>query len=129
MGSYSAFSLGEPYKSADEASKAKRNSVLGLCFLIAVQIPLILFFWWMSVNSTPSSLPVAAAFDELLLLIFATALYFRNSRVIAVLFVAFAAFELVSTMILKISATGSYSPPAMGLFIFAISIQLAAVVF
>jgi hypothetical protein len=35
--------LNEPYKSAEDAYKAKQNVVLEFCFLIAIQMPLVLF--------------------------------------------------------------------------------------
>ena len=123
------FSLGEPYKSVDEAFKAKRNTLLGICFVLAVQSPLILFFWWISVTSTASQLPASPFVGSLFYLIFAVILYVWNWRLAASLLLAYAIFDFVATMAVKISVTGSFAPPAMGLIMLAITAQLAIVVF
>ena len=103
------FSLGEPYKSVDQAFKAKRNTLIGICFVLTIQAPLVLLFWWISVHSTASQLPASPFLGSLFYLIFAGILYVWNWRLAASLLLAYATFDFVATMAFKISATGSFA--------------------
>jgi hypothetical protein len=121
--------FGQPYKSAEEAAKGKRLSLLTLCALIAAQMALLLFFWWASIYSPDVPETASASFDGLIFLAFAAVLYFFNSRVAAALLLIFVLFELIATWVMKGAATGNYSPPVMALFLTAASIQLAMAIF
>ena len=127
----SLFSLGEPYKSAEEASKSKQSILLGLCLLAAIQVAGALFFWWISKfdNSISQNLPTPHL-DILLLLIFGLFLYLYNSRVVASGLLAFATLELLVIWYLKITTIGSFTtPPGMALILLGVAGQIAMVVF
>ncbi len=126
----SLFSFGEPYKSAEEASKAKRSALLALCVVIVIQTAFYLFFWWITKfdNSMTQDMP-SPHLDILLLLIFGTLLYLYNSRIIAGAFVALATLELVVTWAMKYSIAGNINPPGMALVLFAVAAQIGMVVF
>ncbi|MDO8513986.1 MAG: hypothetical protein Q7S50_00390 [bacterium] len=99
--------------------------------MTGIQAAGLLFFWWISVSSNALSVPILTwpNFDGLLLLIFAVILYFFNSRIIAVLLLIVAAYGLISTWMMKVSYTGNVTPPAMGLILAVVALQIALVVF
>ena len=124
------FSLGESYKSTEEASGAKRRALLVLCAVIVFQTLVYLFFWWMSRFDNSNGFdPPSPIYDISLLILFAFLLYFFNSRVLATALVALAAIELFVTWVLKASVTGNFVPPTMALNFVLIAIYVAVIVF
>src|SRR3989338_1672550 len=122
--------LGEPYKSVEEATKAKRAALIGLCAVVAVQAAAVLFFWWINTQSDSLSPLIAwPNFDGVLLFSAAIILYFTNSRIFAGLLLALAALELTVTWVLKATTTESLSPPGMALVLAVVAVQLVIAVF
>lgn len=123
--------LGKPYTSAEQAGKAKRSALLGLCLILVIQVAVGLFFWWISRldNSLSSSGFTTPQLDAIIVFIFAVYLYFKNSRIAAGILLALSVYGLVSTWILKYTTLGEISPPAIGLIMVVVAAQLAIAVF
>lgn len=119
----SEFSL-EPYKTAEEAGRAKKNILLTICGLIALQGPIFLFLWWISIQSIASQLPVLPTIENIFFLLVVVLLYYFNSRILASLLLAIISFGLVFTWINKVAITGDYAPPYITLLFAIVAVQL-----
>lgn len=121
----SMFSLGEPYKSAEEASKAARSSLLGLFAIIAVLGGIGLFMWYVSTFDNKALFTGWPNLDGLILLILGAVLYYRFSRTAAVIVLMFAIFKFL----VQWAVTGFGAPPGLPILVAVAAAQVTMVSF
>src|SRR5271166_4148397 len=122
---FSGITFGKPFKTVDEAAKARRSALLGLCALTAMQAVIGLFFWWVSTQDLPSAVANAwPNLDSLALFVIAVIIYFSNSRIAAAILLALAALEFVAWIPLAMS-TGDFAPPGMKVLLAVVACQPA----
>lgn len=121
----STFSLGEPYKSAEEASKAKRSSLLGLFAIIAVLNAVGLFVWYGGTLNDKAIFAGWPNLDGLILLILGAVLYYRFSRTAAVIVLVLAALKFLAHW----AATGFGAPPGLPILVAVAAAQVTMTAF
>jgi hypothetical protein len=121
----SMFSFGEPYKSAEEASKAKRSSLLYLFAIIAVLSAVGLFVWYGSTLNTKAIFSGWPNLDGLILLILGAVLYYRFSRTGAVIVLVLALLKLL----VHWAATGFGAPPGISVLVAVAAAQVTMTAF
>ena len=126
---FSGITFSKPFKTVDEAARARRSALLGLCALTAVQAAIGLFFWWVSTQDLPSTVANAwPNLDSIALFIIAVVIYFSNSRIAAAILLALAALEFVAWIPIAMS-TGDFAPPGMKVLLAVVACQVAFTVF